>query len=63
MKNSYLCLNYLSAIAIILSPVPTIANIPNVLAQTPEVESSPESSASKAEADKLFETGVEQFRT
>ncbi|MDY7004366.1 MAG: tetratricopeptide repeat protein [Cyanobacteriota bacterium] len=63
MKNSYLCLNYLSAIAIILFPVPTIANIPNVLAQNPEVESSPESSASEAEADKLFETGVEQFRT
>ncbi|NEN91162.1 MAG: tetratricopeptide repeat protein [Okeania sp. SIO3H1] len=63
MKNSYLYLSYLSAIAIILFPVPTITNISNVLAQTPEVESSPESSASKAEADKLFGTGLEQFRT
>ncbi len=50
--------------AITISVIPKIVIIPNVLAQTPapEVESSPESSASKTEADKLFETGVEQFR-
>jgi len=50
--------------AITISAIPKIVIIPNVLAQSPapEVENSPESSAPKAKADKLFETGVEQFR-
>ncbi|WP_426591754.1 CHAT domain-containing protein [Dapis sp. BLCC M229] len=50
--------------AITISAIPRIIIIPNVLAQTPapEVENSPESSAPKTKADKLFETGVEQFR-
>ncbi len=59
MKNPYLY----RTIAITLFLIPTIIIIPNVLAQTPAVEKSPASSGSKAEADKLFETGVEQFRT
>ncbi len=50
--------------AITISTITHIVTIPNVLAQTPapEVENSPESSAPKTKADKLFETGVEQFR-
>lgn len=50
--------------AITILAIPNIIIVPNVLAQTPapEVENSPESSAPKTKADKLFKTGVEQFR-
>ncbi|MGK7921654.1 MAG: tetratricopeptide repeat protein [Trichodesmium sp.] len=68
MKNLYLYFTYLSGIAIILSTIPSNQIIPHVLAQTPapEVNNSPEPSAPstpKSEADKLFETAIEQFRT
>lgn len=65
MKNRYFYLSYLSAIAITLSPTFTFSILPNALAQTPspEVENTPDSTTPKAQADKLFQTGVEQFRT
>ncbi|MGB3512890.1 MAG: tetratricopeptide repeat protein [Microcoleaceae cyanobacterium] len=65
MKNHYFYLSYLSAIAITLSPTFTIPIIPKALAQTPspEAENTPDSATNKAKADKLFKTGVEQFRT
>ncbi|MEM1169915.1 MAG: tetratricopeptide repeat protein [Cyanobacteria bacterium P01_H01_bin.35] len=64
MKNSYFFFNYLTVMAITISAIPSIIISQNVLAQTPasEVENSAESSASKTKADKLFETGVAQFR-
>ena len=64
VKNPYLHFSYLSAITISLLTIPTTTIIPNALAQTPapEVENSPESSAPKTKADKLFKTGVEEFR-
>ncbi|MGD1714300.1 CHAT domain-containing protein [Dapis sp. BLCC M172] len=50
--------------AIVISAIPNVVIISNVLAQNPapEMENSSESSAPKTKANKLFETGVEQFR-
>ncbi|MDT9339815.1 tetratricopeptide repeat protein [Trichodesmium erythraeum 21-75] len=64
MKNLYLYYSYLTVMVMTISAIPSIVIIPHVLAQTPalETENSRESSASKAKGDKLFKTGVEQFR-
>ncbi|MCL2931771.1 MAG: tetratricopeptide repeat protein [Trichodesmium sp. MAG_R03] len=64
MKNFYLYYSYLTVMVITISAIPSIVISLNVWAQTPapEVENSPESSALQTKADKLFTTGVEQFR-